>query len=182
MSVFVRTWLTVTHDRYKQVKIRSSGYENVMKEAVAVNAAFSSRPRALSRSVMGVTSTTARRRTAQSMAHRELERGNTPMHGYGMSGDLLHLALYLLTIVAWLYLWLICVFSDRIPLRKRLGTHALLICALGVPGLATFMVGGAFLLFGLEYILWSLMIVGLGVPIAGAKLVTREPHKQGPAR
>jgi hypothetical protein len=87
-----------------------------------------------------------------------------------MSGDLLHLSLYLLTIVAWLYLWLVCVFGS-VPFRKRLGTHALLICAFGVPSLATFMVGGAFLLFGLEYLLWSLMIVGVGVPVASARLV-----------
>ena len=30
-------------------------------------------------------------------------------------------------------------------------------------------VGGALLLFGLEYLLWSLMIVGVGVPILSAK-------------
>jgi hypothetical protein len=47
----------------------------------------------------------------------------------------------------------------------------LLIFALGVPSLATVMVGGAFLLFGLEYILWSLMVVGVGFPIASAQVV-----------
>ena len=96
-----------------------------------------------------------------------------------MFGDLLHLALYLLTIVAWLYLWLVCVFNARIPLKRKLGAHALLICALGIPSLATIMVGGALLLFGLEYLLWSLMIVGVGVPILSAKLVGREPLEQG---
>ncbi|MFJ5300395.1 hypothetical protein ACIQAL_28205 [Pseudomonas sp. NPDC088368] len=90
-----------------------------------------------------------------------------------MSGDLLHLALYLLTIVAWLYLWLVCVFNARIPFKQKLGAHALLICALGIPSLATIMVGGAFLVFGLEYLLWSLMIVGVGVPVASARLVQR---------
>lgn len=100
------------------------------------------------------------------------------MHGYGMSGDLLHLALYLLTIVAWLYLWLICVFSPNVPFKRRLGTHALLICALGVPSLGTFMVGGAWLLFGLEYLGWSLVVVGVGVPVAGAQWVSREPPRR----
>jgi hypothetical protein len=102
------------------------------------------------------------------------------MHGYGMSGDLLHLSLYLLTIVAWLYLWLVCVFGS-VPFKKRLGTHALLICALGVPSLATFMVGGAFLLFGLEYVLWSLMVVGVGMPLAGAKWVNHDRQKDSAA-
>lgn len=102
------------------------------------------------------------------------------MHGYGMSGDLLHLSIYLLTIVAWLYLWLTCVFGASVPFSKKLGTHSLLICALGVPSLATFVVGGAFLLFGLEYIVWSLLVVGVGLPVAGARLVSREQHKPGP--
>lgn len=93
------------------------------------------------------------------------------MHGNGMSGDLLHLSAYLLTIVAWLYLWLTCVFSAKVPFKRKLGTHALLIFALGVPSLAAVMVGGAFLLFGLEYILWSLMVVGVGFPIASAQMV-----------
>lgn len=93
------------------------------------------------------------------------------MHGNGMSGDLVHLGVYLLTIVAWLYLWLTCVFSAKVPFKRSLGAHALLILALGVPSLATVMVGGAFLLFGLEYILWSLMVVGVGFPIASAQVV-----------
>lgn len=93
------------------------------------------------------------------------------MHGYGMSGDLLYLFAYLLTIVAWLYLWLTCVFSAKVPFKRKLGTHALLILSLGVPSLATLMVGGAFLLFGLEYILLSLMVVGIGFPIASAQMV-----------
>jgi hypothetical protein len=88
-----------------------------------------------------------------------------------MAGDLLHMCVYLLTIVAWLYLWLTCVFSAKVPFKRKLGTHALLILALGVPGLATVMVGGAFLLFGLEYILLSLMLVGVGFPIASAQVV-----------
>lgn len=104
------------------------------------------------------------------------------MHGYGMSADLWHLCLYLLTIVAWLYLWLLCVFGASVPFRKRLGTHALLICALGVPSLASFMVGGALLLFGLEYVLWSLMVVGVGMPLAGARLISREQHKHSSAQ
>jgi hypothetical protein len=100
------------------------------------------------------------------------------MHGYGMSGDLLHLSAYLLTIVAWLYLWMVCVFGTGVPFRRKLGTHALLICALGVPGLATFMVGGALLLFGMEYIVWSLMLVGCAVPLAGVGLVSRDRQRQ----
>lgn len=96
------------------------------------------------------------------------------MHGYGMFGDLLHLCLCLLTIVAWLYLWLICVFGTRLPLRKRLGTHALLICAVGIPSLATFMVGAALLLFGLEYIVWSLLVVGCAVPLVGVQMINRD--------
>ncbi|MFK3795075.1 MULTISPECIES: hypothetical protein [unclassified Pseudomonas] len=91
-----------------------------------------------------------------------------------MSGDLLHLAFYLLTIVAWLYLWLVCLFNAKMSLKRKLGTHALLICALGVPSLATVMVGGAFLLFGLEYLLWSLAVVGVGMPIVGARLVSKD--------
>lgn len=97
------------------------------------------------------------------------------MHGYGMSGDLLHLAFYLLTIVAWLYLWLVCLFNAKMSLKRKLGAHALLICALGVPSLATVMVGGAFLLFGLEYLLWSLLVVGVGIPVAGARYVQTQP-------
>jgi hypothetical protein len=89
-----------------------------------------------------------------------------------MSADLLHLCVYLLTIVAWMYLWLTCVFSANVPFKRKLGTHALLIFALGVPILATVMVGGAFLLFGLEYILWSLIVVGIGFPIASARMVS----------
>jgi hypothetical protein len=90
------------------------------------------------------------------------------MHGYGLSGDLLHMSLYLLTIVAWLYLWMICVFNSSVPLKKRLGTHALLICALGLPSMAAVLVFGALLVFGLEYIIWSLLLVGVGLPMAGA--------------
>ncbi|MFJ3485857.1 hypothetical protein ACIPL1_21055 [Pseudomonas sp. NPDC090202] len=91
-----------------------------------------------------------------------------------MSGDLLHLGIYLLTIVAWLYLWLVCVFSSRIPFARRLGTHALLIVALGVPSLATVMVGGALLLFGLEYIVLSLTVVGAAVPLVSVGIVRRD--------
>jgi hypothetical protein len=98
-----------------------------------------------------------------------------------MSGDLMHLCIYLLTIVAWLYLWLVCVFGTRVPFGKRLGTHALLICALGVPSLATFMVGGALLLFGLEYILWSLLVVGCAVPMVGVRMINRGREKRDPA-
>ncbi|WP_342653189.1 hypothetical protein [Pseudomonas sp. F3-2] len=87
-----------------------------------------------------------------------------------MSGDLLHLSLYLATIVAWFYLWLVCMFNSRTSPGKKSGMRILLICALGVPGLATVLVGGAFLLFGLEYIVWSLMVVGVGVPVAGVRL------------
>jgi maltodextrin utilization protein YvdJ len=94
-----------------------------------------------------------------------------------MSGDLLHIGLYMLTIVAWLYLWMICVFGDDVSLRQRLGAHALLICALGVPSLATLLVGGALLVFGLEYILWSLLVVGVGLPMAGVQMVKNDWHK-----
>jgi len=62
------------------------------------------------------------------------------------------------------------------PLKRKLGTHALLILAWGIPSLATVMVGGALLLFGLEYILCSLLVVGVGVPMAGAGLVNRHQH------
>lgn len=94
------------------------------------------------------------------------------MHGYGMFGDLLHLALYLLAIAAWFYFWLICMFYAKVSLARILGAHAFLICALAVPGIAAGLLGAAMVLFGLEYIVWSLLVLGVALPLLGARFIT----------
>lgn len=95
------------------------------------------------------------------------------MHGYGMLGDLLHLALYLVSIGFWAILWLVCIFNAKGPLKKLLGAHALLMCVLIFPVLPAAFVGGALLAFGIEGIAWSMCVVGVGLPLAGLRFVQR---------
>lgn len=87
------------------------------------------------------------------------------MHGTGLAGDLLHLGLYLATIVIWMHLWLICVFNAKGPLKRFLGRHAQLISVLGVPATALVLFGGSFGIFGAEGRVYSLMVLGLGLPL-----------------
>lgn len=93
------------------------------------------------------------------------------MHGYGMVGDLLHLALYLVSIGFWALLWMVCIFNAKGRLKKLLGTHALLICVVLFPVLPATFIGGALLAFGFEGVVWSLFMVGVGVPLAGLRWV-----------
>ncbi len=95
------------------------------------------------------------------------------MHGYGMVGDLLHLALYLVSIGFWTLLWMVCIFNAKGRLKKFLGTHALLICIVLFPVFPVTFVGGALIAFGLESIVWSIFIAGVGLPLAGLRLVQR---------
>ncbi len=95
------------------------------------------------------------------------------MHGYGMAGDLLHLALYLLSIGFWALFFIVCMFCPKQRLKKRLGTHALLIGLLFFPVLPATIVGGALIAFGIESLIWSLCIAGVGIPLAGLQLVRR---------
>ncbi len=95
------------------------------------------------------------------------------MHGYGMMGDLLYLALYLMSIGFWAALWMVCIFNAKGRLKKLLGAHALLICVLLFPLLPATFMGGALLAFGIEGIVWSFSIFGVGVPLAGLGFVQR---------
>lgn len=87
------------------------------------------------------------------------------MHGTRLVEDLLHLSLYLATIVIWMHLWLICVFNAKGSLKRFLGSHAQLISVLGVPALAMILLGGAFGIFGREGRVYSLLSLGLGFPV-----------------
>ncbi|SEF03274.1 hypothetical protein [Pseudomonas migulae] len=93
------------------------------------------------------------------------------MHGYGMAGDLLHLAVYLMTIAFWALFWMVCIFNARGRLKRLLGAHALMICILFFPALPATFIGGALISFGIEGLIWSLCITGIGLPIAGMQLV-----------
>ncbi|WP_150784489.1 hypothetical protein [Pseudomonas fluorescens] len=95
------------------------------------------------------------------------------MYGYGMVGDLLHLALYLMAIGFWALFWMVCIFNAKGRLSKLLGAHALLICVVMFPVLPATLVGGALIAFGIEGLIWSLCITGIGVPLAGMQLVRR---------
>ncbi|AWY44161.1 hypothetical protein DKY63_31315 [Pseudomonas putida] len=95
------------------------------------------------------------------------------MHGYGMVGDLLHLALYLLSIGFWAFFWIVCMFNAKRGLKRRLGAHALLIGLLFFPVLPATVVGGALIAFGIESLVWSLCIAGVGLPLAGLGFVRR---------
>ncbi|VVP93479.1 hypothetical protein PS918_03473 [Pseudomonas fluorescens] len=95
------------------------------------------------------------------------------MHGYGMMGDLLHLALYLLSIGFWAVFWIVCIFNAKRRLKRLLGAHALLIGLLFFPVLPATVVGGALIAFGLEGLVWGLCIAGVGLPLAGLQLVRR---------
>ncbi|MGJ7517330.1 hypothetical protein ACSFE6_23755 [Pseudomonas baetica] len=95
------------------------------------------------------------------------------MHGYGMIGDLIHLALYLMSIGFWALFWIVCIFNAKHRLKKRLGAHALLIGLLFFPVLPATLVGGALIAFGIESLVWSLCIVGVGLPLAGLQFVRR---------
>lgn len=105
------------------------------------------------------------------------------MHGYGMVGDLLHLALYLLSIGFWAVFWLVCIFNAKGRLKRLLGAHALLICVLLFPLLPATFLGGVLIAFGIEGLIWSLCITGIGVPFAGMQLVQRyvqiDPNRRG---
>ena len=93
------------------------------------------------------------------------------MHGCGLVGDLLHLALYLMTIAFWVLFWMVCIFNARGRLRSLLGAHALMICVLLFPMLPATFIGGALIAFGVEGLIWSLCITGIGLPIAGMQWV-----------
>lgn len=95
------------------------------------------------------------------------------MHGYGMLGDLLHLALYLLTIGCWGLLWIVCVFNARGRLKTLLGSHALLICVFLFPVVAAACIAGPFVAFGIENMYWALSLSGVGLPLAALYLIRR---------
>jgi hypothetical protein len=95
------------------------------------------------------------------------------MHGYGMVGDLLHLALYLASIGFWALLWMVCIFNATGRLKRLLGTHALLICILLFPLLPATFIGGGLIAFGIEGIAWICGIAGVGLPLAGLGLIRR---------
>lgn len=95
------------------------------------------------------------------------------MHGYGMVGDLLHLALYLLSIGFWALFFIVCIFNAKYRLKRLLGAHALLIGLLFFPVLPATVVGGALIAFGIESLVWSLCIAGVGIPLAGLGFVRR---------
>ncbi|MDB6049306.1 MAG: hypothetical protein JWR17_2052 [Pseudomonas sp.] len=96
------------------------------------------------------------------------------MNGTGLIKDLLHLSLYLVTIVIWMHLWLICVFNATGPLKRFFGANALIICALGVPALAAILFGSAYGIFGREGMVGSLIVVGLGFPTVTLVLLRRQ--------
>jgi hypothetical protein len=87
------------------------------------------------------------------------------MHGTGLVGDLLHLGLYLATIVIWMHLWLLCVFNATGSLKRLLGSHARLFSVLGVPVVALILFGGSFSVFGAEGMVYCLLVLGLGLPL-----------------
>lgn len=95
------------------------------------------------------------------------------MHGYGMVGDLLHLALYLMSIAFWALFWMVCIFNAEGRLKSLLGAHALMVCILLFPVLPATFIGGVLIAFGIEGLIWSLCITGIGLPIAGIRLVHR---------
>lgn len=95
------------------------------------------------------------------------------MHGYGMVGDLLYLALYLASIGCWTFLWMVCIFNAKGRLKRFLGTHALLICILLFPLMLATFIGGALIAFGIEGLGWIGGIVGIGLPLAGLGLIRR---------
>jgi len=95
------------------------------------------------------------------------------MHGYGMVGDLLYLALYLASIGCWTFLWMVCIFNAKGRLKRFLGTHALLICILLFPLMPATFIGGALIAFGIEGLGWIGGIVGIGLPLAGLGLIRR---------
>lgn len=95
------------------------------------------------------------------------------MHGYGMVGDLLYLALYLASIGCWTFLWMVCIFNAKGRLKRFLGTHALLICVLLFPLLPATFIGGTLIAFGIEGLAWICGIVGIGLPLAGLGLIKR---------
>jgi len=95
------------------------------------------------------------------------------MHGYGMVGDLLYLALYLASIGCWTFLWMVCIFNANGRLKRFLGTHALLICILLFPLMPATFIGGALIAFGIEGLGWIGGIVGIGLPLAGLGLIRR---------
>jgi len=95
------------------------------------------------------------------------------MHGYGMIGDLFHLALYLMTIAFWALFWMVCIFNAKGRLKRILGAHALVICIVFFPLLPVTFVGGALIAFGIDSLILTLCITGIGLPIAGMQLVQR---------
>lgn len=95
------------------------------------------------------------------------------MHGYGMFGDLLHLALYLFIIALWIYFWLVCMFSAQASLRRAFGAHAQLFCALGIPVVAASLVGAAVVYYGVNPVVWMLSVTGLALPLLGLLMLRR---------
>ena len=100
------------------------------------------------------------------------------MHGNGLIRDLLHLSLYLTTIVIWMHLWLMCVFNANGSLKRFFGEHAMTVCALGVPVLAAILFGGAYGIFGREGMPGSAMVFGLGFPLTLLVLLRRQSSRR----
>jgi hypothetical protein len=90
-----------------------------------------------------------------------------------MVGDLLHLGLYLMSIVFWVLFWMVCIFNAGGRLKNLLGAQALMICFVLFPILPATFIGGTLIAFGIEGLVWGLCISGIGLPIAGLQLVQR---------
>jgi maltodextrin utilization protein YvdJ len=95
-----------------------------------------------------------------------------------MLGDLLHLALYLIIIALWIYFWLLCMFSADVSLKRFLGAHAQLICALGIPAVAAGLVGAAIVYYGVNSVVWILSVTGIAVPLLGLLVLRRTRRRR----
>jgi maltodextrin utilization protein YvdJ len=95
-----------------------------------------------------------------------------------MLGDLLHLALYLIIIALWIYFWLLCMFSADVSLKRFLGAHAQLICALGIPAVAAGLVGAAIVYYGVNSVVWILSVAGVALPLLGLLVLRRTRRRR----
>ncbi|MDE1165320.1 MAG: hypothetical protein PW845_07985 [Pseudomonas sp.] len=100
------------------------------------------------------------------------------MHGNGLFGDLLHLGLYMVMIVAWTYLWLLCVFSPVGAYFKLLRFHPLMIPGVGIPAFAVLLTGDLMGVYDSTLLFWAQILLGVIVPCAAIAQLHRRVYRR----
>lgn len=96
------------------------------------------------------------------------------MKGFGFVGDIVIASLGVLSLLGWMYFWLLCVSAGEKLLGRVFGRHALAVVLIGFPFFAAFLFAVALKVLGREHIGWALIPFGIGLPVLGILYLRRE--------